>query len=146
MRAHVFSTSCIFFFGVAVSALPVNALSVYVFHDVDKNRMGQWNRAFGELMVEFLLFSTITALFLLVFLALGRRFIRPSVSEFHPGLSFLLGCGLLVFQYIFDILVRVFIPSMYDLMLGTYLLIGPAFCAAILLRSGTQRAQPSHAP
>ena len=59
-----------------VAVLPVNAVSVYVLHDVDKDRVGRWNLAFLELCEEFLIFSALATGLFLLFLWAGRALLR----------------------------------------------------------------------
>lgn len=59
-----------FYVGMLVAALFTNAVAVYLLHDVDPDRIGQWNLAYRELAEEFLLFAfVVAALFLLLYLA-----------------------------------------------------------------------------
>jgi len=38
--------------GIFCTALFLDAISVYIFHDVDKNKIGHWNEAFADLSIE----------------------------------------------------------------------------------------------
>jgi hypothetical protein len=50
-----------FLCGIALAALPLNTLSVYVFHDVDKDKIDKLNLAFSQLNAEMTMFAIIAA-------------------------------------------------------------------------------------
>jgi hypothetical protein len=121
-----------FFGGMMIAVLIVNFISVYLLHDVDKDRVGRWNLAFFELCAEFLLFGlVVTALFLL-FLWCGRALFRTPVSPNYV-LAFFMGVLVILLQYPVDLASRVLLPSRADLILTVYPLLSPLFCAGILL-------------
>jgi hypothetical protein len=45
--------------GIFCTALFVAAISVYIFHDVDHDKIGHWNEAFAGLCVESVSFTLI---------------------------------------------------------------------------------------
>ena len=132
-------TATVFLLGILVAALPVNALSVYVLHDFNKNEVGQANAAFAGLAFEVVVFSVVASLLLVLFLWLGRRLVRAPVARPHLGLVLLLGAATIVAQYIFDMAARMLTPIIAEGTLTAYLLISPAVCAAILLKHGVSR-------
>jgi hypothetical protein len=54
-----------FYRGFLLSGIFLNAVAVYIFHDVDKELIGKWNIAFRDLLGELLLFG--------LFAAIGQR-------------------------------------------------------------------------
>jgi hypothetical protein len=130
----------IFFVGLLVAALPIDALSVYLLHDVDAGKVGQWSAAFRDLNVEMFVFSVITSVLLFVFLWLGRKLFRTQLARPHLGLVFLLGAGVVVVQYLSDIAARALAPATSQLMLSVYILLSPAVCDFILLRNSKHQS------
>ena len=49
----------LFMLGILCAALLGAAVSVYLFHDVDRDQIGHWNEAFAGLCIEFVLFTLI---------------------------------------------------------------------------------------
>jgi hypothetical protein len=114
---------------------PINFLSIYVFHDVDKDRIGQWNLAFLELCLEFGVFALVATGIFLLFLWLGRMVLRMSAISSNYLLAFLLGVFLILAQYPIEFLGRLFLPSRQDTVLISYLLLSPVLCSALFLRN-----------
>jgi hypothetical protein len=92
-----------FFLGLLLAMLPVNAISVYVLHDVDQDRVGLWNKAFRVLAAGALAFSVVASLLLLIYLSAGRRILRLSEAPTDTSLATVLGASAAVCQYLFDI-------------------------------------------
>ena len=116
-----------------------NAASVYLFHDVDADRIGQWNLAYGELTFEFLAFSTGVAIcfFLAAWIgtvALGLRDVPVNLK-----LGFVLGIALTLIQYPAEFAVRKLTPAFADAFLLGYMLLSPLCCAAIILLNSHKR-------
>jgi hypothetical protein len=51
-----------FFVGLFAAALFTNAAAVYLFHDVDADRVAKLNRAYAELALEFFVFALVLAI------------------------------------------------------------------------------------
>ena len=122
-----------FYFGTFVAALFTNAVAVYLLHDVDSDRIGQWNLAYRELAEEFLLFAFIVAGLFLLFTWLGKTLLRlPRVSE-NSRLALSLGIALILIQYPVEFTVRLITRQPADRFLMIYMLLSPLCCAAIVL-------------
>jgi hypothetical protein len=118
----------------------MNALSVYVLHDVDADRIGKLNLAYRELMEEFLLFAVVaTAVFLLV-VWLGSMVLRLGVATSGPRLAFILGAAVIVIQYPAEFAIRVMNRQhSSESFLLAYLLGAPVCCAAIVIWNARRR-------
>ena len=76
--------------GIFCTALFLGAISVYIFHDVDKNKIGHWNEAFADLSIEAVVFSLIIsgAVWLLALLgAAAFQSARPCPSRKNRSFS-----------------------------------------------------------
>jgi hypothetical protein len=121
-----------FFGGLMITVLPVNFISVYLLHDVDKDRMGRWNLAFLELCQEFLLFGLVVTGLFLFFLWCGRALLRIPASSNYV-LAFFMGVLVIVVQYPVERAGRAVFQSRDDIVLNLYLLLSPLFCAVLFL-------------
>jgi hypothetical protein len=126
-----------FFVGVLVSALFVNALSVYVFHDVDREMIGRWHEAYFQLNIELLFFSLIVTGLLLLFMCLGIKLFRYPVFSQNVRLAFTLGVGTILIQYVYDLAARSWAPEIAQVVTAIYPLLGSAISAIILIRNGS---------
>ena len=115
-----------------VTVLPVNAISVYILHDVDKDRVGRWNLAFFELCEEFLIFSVLASGLFLLFLWGGRALLRKPLSPNYV-LAFWLGVAVILVQYPIELAGRALFPTLKDALLTFYPLLSPLFCAILFL-------------
>jgi len=95
-----------FFRGVCLSALLLGAVSVYVFHDVDRDLIGKWNIAFRYLAGEVLLFGLLVTLGTTILTQIGRIVAGLRSAVPAPKLGFILGASIGVIQYPFESLVR----------------------------------------
>jgi hypothetical protein len=127
-----------FFVGVIVSALFVNALSVYVFHDVDQEMIGRWHEAYIQLNIELLFFSLIVTGLLLLFMCLGIKLFRYPILSQNIRLAFTLGVGIILFQYVYELAARSWAPEIAQVVIAIYLLLGSAISAIILIRDGSR--------
>jgi hypothetical protein len=59
--------------GVFCTALFSAAISVYIFHDVDKDKIGHWNEAFAGLCAESVLFTVVVGGGVALLTLLGRH-------------------------------------------------------------------------
>jgi hypothetical protein len=123
-----------FFGGMILTVLPVNAISVYLFHDVDPDRVGQLNRAFAELCLEFIGFILVVGGLFMFFTWIGRALLHLQAIPPHPKLGLILGVLAVLLQYPFELAGRLFFPGMQDIVLTVYLLLSPMLFAALLLR------------
>lgn len=118
---------------MTVAALPLNAISVYLFHDVDHDRVGQWNLAYLELCGEFLILVAIAGTIVLLLTWLGRILFRLQEIPTNRKLAFFLGILLILAQYPIEFAARKYFPAQKDIVLGLYLFSSPIVCAALLL-------------
>jgi len=130
-----------FYVGTLVAALFTNAVAVYLLHDVDADRIGQWNLAYRELAEEFLLFALVVAALFLLSTWLGKTLLRlPPVSG-NSRLALSLGIAVILIQYPVELTVRLMTRHSADMVLTIYMLLSPLCCAAIVLvRSQRQGA------
>jgi hypothetical protein len=110
--------------GMTIVALPLNAISVYLLHDVDRDRVGQWNLAYLELCEEFLILAALTLTIFLFLTLLGRILFRLQELPANTKLAFVLGILLILAQYF---------PVRKDMVLGLYPFLSLIVCAALLL-------------
>jgi hypothetical protein len=115
------------------TAIVLNAVSVYVFHDVDQNKIGHLNEAFAELAVEAVIFSLIVGGLVWLFVLAGRRLL--SLRNYSPRLRVAasIGVAAAVFQYPFEYIGRRVAPNLSDSFLFFYLITAPFLAAAVLL-------------
>jgi hypothetical protein len=126
-----------YFGGMMITVLPVNVLSVYVFHDVDKDRVGHWNLAFVELCIEFGVFALVATGLFLFFVWFGRVLLRIPTIPSSYVLSFVMGVFVILAQYPIEFVGRIFLPSRQGTVLTLYLLLSPLLCAAVFLRDSS---------
>jgi hypothetical protein len=103
-----------FFRGICLSALLLRAVSVYVFHDAEKQLIGKWDLAFRGLVEEVLLFAILATLGTAVLTQIGRM-----VAGFRPAgpptkLGFIVGASVGLVQYPLEFLVRKVADEHYD--------------------------------
>src|SRR6267143_2930828 len=73
---------------MTITALPRNAISVYLFRDVDDARVGQWNLAYLELFEEFLILAAVAGIFVFLLTWIGRNLFRVQEIPPSPKLAF----------------------------------------------------------
>jgi cytochrome bd-type quinol oxidase subunit 1 len=120
--------------GIFCTALFLAAISVYVFHDVDQDKIGHWNEAFADLSIEAIVFSLIIsgAIWLLAFLGRQLFNLRGYSPRARIGLS--LGIAAAVFQYPFEFVGRKLVPNLAKSFLSFYSVAAIFLCTAVLLR------------
>jgi len=118
---------------MTIAALPLNAISVYLFHDVDRDRVGQWNLAYLELSEEFLILAVIVGAIVLLLTWLGRILFHLQGTPTNPKLAFFLGILLILAQYPIELAARKYFPVQKDIVLGLYPFLSPIVCTALLL-------------
>jgi uncharacterized membrane protein len=130
--------------GILCAALFVDAVSVYIFHDVDHDQIGHWNEAFLGLCQE----STVAALLIGgvtgLITSLGRAILKPKHGYPRTTFAFLLGVAVSVIQYPWDVATRALLPAFAQTSLLIFLFMAPVVCAFLLLRDS--RSQPTSAP
>jgi len=119
----------------------VGFVSVYVFHDVDQDKIGHWKEASEDLSIEAVVFSLIIggAVGLLTVLARHLFHLHDSCPRARVGLS--LGIAVTAFQYPCEFVVRKLVPSFAESFLYFYIAAAILFCAAVLLRDTSKQFQ-----
>jgi hypothetical protein len=112
----------------------VSAISVYLFHDVDRDMIGHWNEAFIGLCVESTEFTLIVGAPVSLLTWLGRRLFRLTGYSPRAKLGLFLGIGVSVFQYPWEFAVRAGLPKFADFALYAYLIVAIILCTVVLLR------------
>jgi len=123
----------LFMLGVFCAALFGGAISVYIFHDVDKDAIGRWNEAFAGLCMEFVLFTLIIGAGVALLVFLGRTLFRLKGYSPRLKLVFPLGIGVSVLQYPWDFIGRALFPTLSDFFLALYLLVAIVVCAIVIV-------------
>ena len=130
--------------GIFFTALVVAFLSVYVFHDVDQDKIGHWNEAFADLAIEAVIFSLIISIPTWVLALSGWYLLHLGGYPPRAGVGLALGILVTVCQYPFEFLGRKLVPNLAGLFLSIYLVAGVLLCTAILVvdtrRQKVQRA------
>jgi hypothetical protein len=119
---------------MTITALSLNAISVYLLHDVDADRVGQWNLAYLELCVEFLILAAVVGIVVLALTGIGRILLRLQGIPPSPKLAFFLGILLILAQYPIEFAARKYFPDRRDIVLMVYPFLGSIVCAALILR------------
>jgi hypothetical protein len=122
-----------FCLGMLVTAIPLVWVIVYVFHDVDAEQTGKLDLAFRQLTDEALFFILLTST-VFVTVSLLRRFkSSPQDAGKNQIISFWLGVGQIIFQYLLSFAARKVFqsPQLFNGVLWVMLLISPAICAII---------------
>ncbi len=133
-RAIVFLT-----LAILCSALVVAFISVYVFHDVDRDKLGHWNEAFADLAVEAAIFALIIGIPSGVLAALGQYLLKLHSYAPRARLGIALGIAVAICQYPFEFLGRKLLPQYAESFLAIYLVAAILICAAFLLRDASKQ-------
>ena len=131
-----------FSFGIIVGGIPINLISVYLFHDVDKERVGQWDPAYNDLAVELTIFAVAMTLVLWLLTFLGRLIFSLRGSPTNPKLGFALGLAVIIVQYPWDFVARKLFPTHSNEQLGAYMILSVFSSAAILVWDNFARKIP----
>ena len=131
--------------GTFCTALFLAAISVYIFHDVDQDRIGHWNEAFVDLSIEVFVFSLILGGAAWLLALVGQRVfgLRGGSPRAKIGLS--LGIATAVFQYPFEFLGRRLVPNFAGSLLSLYIVAAIILCTAVLLRDASRQREPQEA-
>jgi hypothetical protein len=122
------------------TAMLTNAASVYLLHDVDTDRMGKWNLAYGELTSELLLFGLIVAAIFLLLTWMGTVAFGLRDARANMKLGLALGIAVILIQYPAEFAVRKLSSGdSAEMFLLGYLLLSPICCAAIILLDSHKR-------
>jgi len=129
----------LFMLGILSAAFFVAAVSVFAFHDVDKEQIGHWNEAFAALCTEGVLFTLIVGGGVAVLTFLGRHLFH--LSGYAPRLKvvFFLGVGITVLQYPWDFVSRVALPKLADASLSAFLVIAIVLCSIVFVRDASRQ-------
>lgn len=130
----MFRSISLLLLGILVACLLTAAISVYVFHDVDKDKLGQPNETFVALCFEAVLFGLLVCVPTWLLTFLGRRLLHLTASSPRPILALLLGFIVTVFQYPWEFAGRKFFTSHAGSFLSSYIIIAIVVCTAVLLR------------
>lgn len=120
--------------GIFSTALFSAAISVYVFHDVDKNKIGQWNEAFAGLSIEGVLFTVMVGGGVAVLTLLGRHLFHLRGYSPRSKLVFSLGIGVTLLQYPWDFVGRTAFPKFADFSLFAFLIVAIVLCSVVIVR------------
>lgn len=120
---------------IVCSALVVAVISVYVFHDVDRDKVGHWNEAFADLAVESVIFAVIIAIPALVFALLGQHLLKLRGHAPRAMLGIILGIAVTICQYPFEFIGRKLFPQYAESFLSVYLIVAVLACVAVFLRN-----------
>jgi hypothetical protein len=118
---------------ILCSAVVVAFVSVYVFHDVDRDKIGHWNEAFADLAVEAVIFALLIGIPTELLAMLGQYLLTLRGYAPRAGIGIILGIAVTICQYLFEFLGRRFFPAFVDLFLSTYLVVAVLVCVVVLL-------------
>jgi len=131
--------------GIFCTALLSAAISVYVFHDVDKDQIGHWNEAFAGLCVESVLFTLIVGGGIALLTLLGRLLFHLKGYSPRAKLGLYLGICVTVLQYPWDFVGRAAFPKLADFSLTIYLIVAITLSSIILVRDSFKQMESSQA-
>jgi hypothetical protein len=132
--------------GVFCTALLLGAVSVYVFHDVDRDQAGHLNEAFAGLCGESFLFTVVIGGGVALITLLGRHIFRLKGRSPRPKLGLYLGIGVVVVQYLWDYIGRSTFPGLAGSFLTWYLILAVVVCSVVILRDASEQMRSSPAP
>jgi hypothetical protein len=132
--------------GIFGTALIIAAMSVYIFHDVDQDKIGHWNEAFVGLCVESVLFTIIVGGGVALLTLLGRHFFPSQGIPPRAMLGLLLGVGVTVLQYPWEFAVRRRLPTLAGISLYVYLVTAIVLCTAVIIRENFKQMKLCQAP
>ena len=130
MRRAIF----LFILGIFCAALFISAISVYIFHDVDKDKIGHWNEAFAGQCIESALFTIMLGGGVALLVLFGRYLFHLRGYSPRPKLVFFLGIGVTILQYPWDFVGRAIFPKLADSSLSLYLIVAIVVCSIVIVR------------
>jgi len=120
--------------GMFCTALFSAAISVYIFHDVDKDKIGHWNEAFAGLCIESVIFTVVVGGGVALLTLLGRLLFNLKGYSPRSKLGACLGIGVTVLQYPWDFVGRTAFPKLADSSLSLYLIVAIVLCSIVIVR------------
>lgn len=132
--------------GILCSALVSSAISVYLFHDVDQDKIGHWNEAFAGLCIESALFTVIVSAGVGLLTLLGRRLLHLKGYAPRAMLGFLLGICVTVFQYPWEVAAKKELPNLVDSSRSLYLVVAIVLCTTVIVRDNFKQMKLCQAP
>jgi hypothetical protein len=132
--------------GIFCTALLAAAISVYIFHDVDQDKIGHWNEAFAGLCTESVLFTLVVGGGVAVLTLLGRHLFHLKGYSPRAILGLLLGIGVTVFQYPWEFAARKELPKLADSSLSLYLIVAIVLCTIVIVRDNFRQMKLGQAP
>lgn len=136
----------LFISGIFCTFLTIAVISVYIFHDVDKEMIGHWNEAFAGLCTEGILFTLIVGGGVALLTLLGRHFFHLKGYTPRAKLALFLGIGVTVLQYPWDFVTRTAFPKLADSSLGLYLIVAIVLCSIVIVRDNFRQMKLCQAP
>lgn len=132
--------------GIFCTALFSTAISVYIFHDVDKDKIGHWNEAFAGLCTESVLFTVVVGGGVALLTLLGRHLFHLKGYSPRAKLGLFLGIGVTVLQYPWDFVGRTAFPKLADSSLSLYLIVAIVLCSIVIVRDSFRQMKLCQAP
>jgi hypothetical protein len=132
--------------GLFCTALFCAAISVYVLHDVDHDKIGHWNEAFAGLCAESVLFTLVISGAVGLLTLLGRHIFHLRGYSPRAMLGLFLGVGVTVAQYPWDFVGRRLLPKLAEFSLSLYLVVAIVLCTIALLRDNFMQMKHYEAP
>jgi len=124
----------LFMLGIFSTALLSSAITVYAFHDVDKDQIGHWNEALAGLCIESVLFTVIIGGGVGLLTLVVRYFFHLKRYLPRAKLGLLLGIGVTVLQYPWDFFARMAFPTLADFSRSLYLIAAIVLCSVVIVR------------
>ena len=132
--------------GILCTALFSAAISVYILHDVDQDKIGHWNEAFEGLCIESVLFTAIVSGGVGLLALLGRHLFHLQGYSPRAMLGLLLGIGVAVFQYPWEVAAKKELPNLVDPSRSLYLVVAIILCSIVIVRDNFKQMKLCHAP
>ena len=119
--------------GLFCTSLMVSVVSVYLFHDVDREMIGRWNEALAASCFEGILFTLIITIPVWLLTFLGQRLLHLTGNSPRLNLALLVGIGIAILQYASEVLARIATPNFVDFVRLIYLMVSIVLCTVVLL-------------
>jgi hypothetical protein len=139
-------TTLFLMLGIFGTALFGAAISVYMLHDVDQEKIGHWNEAFVGLCAESVLFTLIVGGGVALLTLLGRHLFHLKGYSPRAVLGLILGVGVTVLQYPWEFAVRKQLPKLAVTSLYLYLVVAIVFCTVVIVRDNLRQMKLRQAP
>jgi hypothetical protein len=123
--------------------LLLSAVSVYVFHDLDKQLIGKWDLAFRDLAGEVLVFALMVARGTAVLTQIGRMVagLRPAVPT--PKLGLIAGASIGLVQYPFEFLLPNVADEQCDFWIYAYIVLSILASSAVFMAACRRQDVPA---